>query len=61
MFKRGVEQSEWVKGLLAAEEMRQEGYSVEQLSDFSLMEGAMEYFWRGFDDYIGYCEERGYE
>lgn len=51
--------SEWMQGLLLAERLREGGYNLGQLSDYSLREGDLEDFWQGFDDYIGYCEERG--
>lgn len=50
---------EWMEGLLLAESMREGGYNLGQLSDYSLREGELGDFWQGFDDYIGYCEERG--
>ena len=51
--------SEWMEGLLLAESMREGGYNLGRLSDYSLREGELGDFWQGFDDYIGYCEERG--
>ena len=58
LFKKG---SEWMRGLLLAERLREGGYNLVQLSDYSLREGELGDFWQGFDDYIGYCEERGCE
>lgn len=54
-----TKRSEWMQGLLWAEGMHKDGYSTGQLKDFFLMEGEVGNFWQGFDDYIGYCEERG--
>lgn len=57
MFKGKAKQSEWMKGLLAAESIREGGYNLWQLSDYLLREGDLGDFWQGFNDYIDYCEE----
>ena len=48
-----------MQGLLWAEGMRKDGMKTWQLKGLAWMEGEVGDFWKGFDDYIGYCEERG--
>ena len=57
LFRTG--RSEWMQGLLAAESMHKGGMKTWQLKDYSWMDGEVGDFWQGFDDYIGYCEEKG--
>lgn len=56
LFRTG--RSEWMQGLLWAEGMRNDGMELSYIKGYLLWDGEVCDFWQGFDDYIGYCEER---